>query len=310
MIFLIIGIVLGILIPIGYLVSIADVYDKYKSNEKRNVKVICIFIFVICIGLGYFASTVVIVPAGAVGVHDLFGQVTEREYNSGFNMKHPLAHVEIMNIKTQEYTMSNTWDEGAKAESDVIPTLSKEGLYLELDITILYRIQSSKADEIYKTVGTDYVNVIVRPQIRTAIRDVVARHEAKQVYGEERQTISLEIFDEMKNILEERGIILESVLLRNVKLPPELSKTIEQKLNAEQNIQKKEFEVEEAKQEANRKRVEAQGIADANDIISLSLTENYLRWYWIENLDTHESVIYVPVGEGDMPIFKDVDNTE
>jgi len=114
----------------------------------------------------------------------------------------------------------------------------------------------------------------------------------------------------METSLKQKGIILERVLLRHVQLPIQLTDAIEQKLTAEQNIQKKAFEVQEATQEAARKREEAQGIADANTIISTSLTENYLRWYWIENLDTHNSVLYVPVGSGGMPIFKEVGNIE
>ncbi len=191
--------------------------------------------------------------------------------------------------------MSYTQGEGAVYGYDTISALTKEGLNVDLDITILYRLTSSRASEIYKTIGENYVDVIVRPQVRTVIREVVANYEAKQIYSEDRAIITTQIFNELEAYLLERGIILEDVMLRHVQLPAQLTSAIEEKLTAEQNIEKRRFEVEIEKEEAERKRVEAQGIADAQTIIDESLTPAYLRWYWIENLNTHNSVIYVPV---------------
>ena len=239
--------------------------------------------------------SIAIVPAGSIGVHDLFGEVEAGELQAGLHFKHPLANINMMSIKTQEYTMSYAKGEGAKHDSDVISALTKEGLSVDLDITILYKMTPNEGDVIYKTIGMDYVSVIVRPQIRTGIREVVAGYEAKQIYSQDRAEISIKIFDFLEADLADRGIILEDVLLRHVQLPKQLTQAIEDKLTAEQNIEKKQFDVEVEKQEANRKRVEAQGIADAQTIIDESLTPEYLRWYWIENLDTHNSVIYVPI---------------
>jgi regulator of protease activity HflC (stomatin/prohibitin superfamily) len=275
--------------------------------KTKSMLMLMALIIVIGIILVVMMTAVTVVPAGHVGVHDLFGDVSKDEFQPGLRLKNPFAHVEMMSVKTQEYTMTYTKGEGAVHGSDVISALTKEGLTVNLDMTVLYRLRPDRANEVYKTIGPDYVNVIVRPQIRTAIRDVVAVYEAKQIYSADRQRVALEIFDEMKPVLEERGIILESVLLRHVQLPAELTNAIEQKLTAEQNIEKKAFEVQEAKQEANRKREEAQGIADANTIIANSLSNNYLRWYWINGLQTQESIYYVPVGSDGLPIMKIID---
>jgi len=271
---------------------------------ERAIPVLVLLVVGLFIGM----SSVVVVGAGEVGVVDMFGSVDDTELKSGIQLKNPFAGVKIMSIKTQEYTMSYTQGEGAKYGSDTISALTKEGLSVDLDITILYKLTPYEASDIYQEIGLDYVSIIVRPQIRTVIREVVANYEAKQIYSSDRAVMSDNIFMVLEPVLMERGIILESVLLRHVQLPQQLTNAIEQKLTAEQNIEKRQFEVEIEFQEAERKRVEAQGIADSNAIIADSLSENYLRWYWIDNLETHNSVIYVPVGEGGMPIFKNVDS--
>lgn len=276
-----------------------------KDRELRWGRLIGTIISLVILILLSMAS-IAIVPVGHVGVHDLFGVASEDEFQPGFHLKNPFASMNMMSVKTQEYTMSYVKGEGAKKSADVIQALTKEGLTVGLDITILYKLTPSEADVIYKTIGQSYVSVIVRPPIRTVIREVVARYEAKQIYSDERTQVSEDIFDNLTRVLEERGIILESVLLRHVQLPTELTKAIEAKLTAEQNIEKRRFEVQVEEEEANRKRIEAQGIADANEIIATSLSNEYLTWYWIENLDTHNSVIYVPVGPGGIPLFREI----
>ena len=291
MVWLIVGIAAAIVIPI-MLLFLSD-YEKLGTKEKKKLKAICFITSMFCLIGGIFASMAIIVPAGTVGVHDLLGNVAEAEYPAGFSFKNPFAHMEMMSIKTHEIK-----------ERSEVP--SKEGLLVILDVSVLFRIQPNHADEIYKKLGTEYWNVIIKPQLRSVIREVTASYEAKALYTTGRLNITTDIFNSLYPKLIDRGIILERVLLRDLGLPSKLIEAIELKLTAEQQIEQKEFEVARESQEAERKRVEARGIADANDIIALSLTENYLRWYWIENLDTHSSVIYVPVGSGGMPIFKEV----
>ncbi|WP_230741678.1 prohibitin family protein [Methanooceanicella nereidis] len=249
-------------------------------------------------------SPVVVVPAGSVGVHDLFGNVDANELYAGFHFKNPFADVKIMSIKTQAYTMSILEEEGTKTRSDTVNTLTKEGLSVDLDLTVLYRLDPEKADQVYKSVGTDYADVIVRPQIRSVIREVIARYEAKDIYSAERNRISGEIYDELNMKLNARGIIVEQVLLRNVKLPPSVQNSIEAKITAEQNVGRMSFVLQAEELEAKRKVVEAQGIADSNTIIRDSIDEKYLYWYWINSLN-NKSVIYVPTGSNGMPMFKE-----
>lgn len=252
------------------------------------------------------AMSVVVIDAGHVGVHSLFGVVDREEMQPGLHFVNPLAGVYSMSIKTQEYTMSIMDDEGQKKGSDTISALTSEGLTIDLDITVLYALNENKANSVYKNIGLNYVDIIVRPQIRTVIRDVVARYTTKDIYSTQRQAIALEIYEELTPFLTDKGILLEDVLLRNIKLPHQLTNAIEEKLTAEQRIEQKAFQVLEEAEEANRKRIEAQGIADAQEIIDESLTESYLTWYWIEKLQEHESVIYVPIGESGLPLFRDV----
>lgn len=269
------------------------------SFEATMVGVATITICVILV----LVTCITIVPAGHVGVVDVMGNVDDYELQPGFHFKNPLAGINDMSTKTQEYTMSYVKGEGAKHGSDVISALTKEGLSVDLDITILYKLTPDYASEIYKTIGRDYVDIIVRPQVRTVIREVVAKYEAKQLYSEERQAVALEIAEFLEPELIKRGIILERVLLRHIQLPNQLTKAIEDKLTAEQNIEKRQFEVQVEEQEKQRKIIEAEGIADANEIIAESLSDAYLTWYWLENLQSHESVVYVIDGDNGIPTF-------
>ena len=248
----------------------------------------------------------VIVPAGHVGIYNLFGQVDDNELNPGLHLKLPWAGIHSMSVKTQEYTMTNIQGEGAKDNADSIIALSKEGLKVDLDITILYSLNPQKANEVYKTIGENYVNIIVRPQVSSVIPEITAKFEAKSIYSKSRTQVAMEIQNKLREQLEPKGIRIESVLLREVKLPEKISQAIELKLAAEQQIEQKEFEVEREKMEAERRVVEADGIARANEIISNSLTTNYLNWYWIESLPNHQSVMYVPTGNNGMPMFKSI----
>lgn len=278
---------------------------KYKKGSLDEGLYFFITIIFLLIILGFMM--IKIIPAGHVGVYHLFGKVDETEMKPGFHLINPFAKVEKMSVKTQEYTMSGTPEEGQKVgTNDAISSLTKEGLTVDLDVTVWYKLEPNSASDIYKTVGLNYQDVIVRPKIRESIRSITAKYQAKSIYSEDREPLQQEIIDAISSSIEERGIIVESVLLRNVQLPPKVVNAIENKLEAEQESEKMQFVLEREKQESERKRVEAQGIADSNHIISDSLTEQYLRWYWIQNLDKHEDTIYVPVGNDGMPLFKGV----
>jgi len=285
--------------------------ERYVEPEIKIIKgiiwtILILFLIIILLFL-IFGGLIYTIPAGHVGVYDLFGNVRDNEIPTGLHIKIPFAHIEKMSMKTQEYTMSIIAEEGeVKGRSDTISALTKEGLSVDLDITVWYKLQPDKASDIYQTVGIDYREILVRPKIREAIRSVIAKYEAKTIYSEDRERVQIEIQEEVEKDLKDRGILIEKVLLRNIQLPEKVRTSIEEKLQSEQEAQRMEFVLQKEEKEAQRKRVEAQGIADANKIIANSLTDQYLQWYWIENLDKHSSVIYVPIGEDGMPMFKSI----
>jgi regulator of protease activity HflC (stomatin/prohibitin superfamily) len=174
-----------------------------------------------------------------------------------------------------------------------------------LDVSVLYRLDPGKATEIYKTVGPEYQSIVLLPQYRAAARGVTVAHEAKALYTSEREMLAQGIFDSLNNLVEGRGIIIERVLLRAITLPPTVSGAIEQKLKAEQEAERMKFILQKETQEAERKRIEAAGIRDAQEIIAESLSFQYLHYLWINTLNQNPNVIYVAT-EANMPLFRAV----
>ena len=252
-----------------------------------------------------FFSVYTIVPAGHVKVIDFWGNVYDNELNPGIHLKNPLANVVKFDTRIQEYTMSYIKQEGKVSGDDSINTLTKEGLNVGLDITVWYHLDGDFASDIYKSIGRDYEVKIIRPQIRTAIREIVAKYEAKDIYSGKREIIAVEIEDNLKKAVTAKGIIIEKVLLRNVKLPLSLEDAIQSKLAAEQEAEKMEFVLLKEMQEKDRKRIEAEGIKQAQEIIAQSLTENYLHWYWLQKLNENPNVVYVATEAG-LPLFREV----
>ncbi|MFH1447981.1 MAG: prohibitin family protein [Candidatus Micrarchaeota archaeon] len=271
-----------------------------------------LFAAVIVILLSVFQGAFIAsIPAGHVGVmYDSFaGGVQAAEWPEGLHIKMPWQSITMYSIRTQDYTMSIVQGEGDVENADSIDALTKEGLTVKLDMTVLYKVVPDKASDIHQTIGIEYRTVVIRPTIRTAIRDVAAKYDAKDIYSSNRQAIANEINGRLKAEFNEKGIILETVLLRNVILPQKVASAIEEKLEAEQQAQRMVFILDKETQEAERKKIEAGGIAAAQKIIDSTLTTQYLTRYWIENLDKHQDVIYVPVGENGMPIFKKVEDS-
>lgn len=246
------------------------------------------------LAIGIVFSAIRIVPAGYVGVVDFFGQVSPRALSSGINFVNPLAKVISLSIRTQE-------------DKETMEVPSKEGLNVALDLSVLYKLDPAKAVEVYKTIGSGYQEVILIPQYRAAARGVTVSHEAKALYTSERELLTQGIDDSLKNLIANRGVIIERVLLRAITLPTVVSGAIEQKLKAEQDAEKMKFILQKEQLEAERKRVEAGGIRDAQTIINQSLTAQYLHYLWINTLNLNPNVIYVAT-EANMPLFRSVDD--
>ncbi|MCK4686607.1 MAG: prohibitin family protein [Candidatus Lokiarchaeota archaeon] len=269
--------------------------------------VILVIITVIGIFTGGFLSPYTIIPAGETGVYVYFGNVDDKELKSGFHLKNPLASVKKMSIRTEEYTMSVAQGEGEKEGNDSIDALTKEGLTVKMDITVFYAMQEDKASDIYKTLGLNYEEKIIRTEIRSSIRAIAANYEAKDLYSEKRDEVEAQILISLKEQIEPRGITIENALLRNIILPNKLTNAISDKLEMEQQSQKMEFVLEKEKLEAERKAVEAEGIKKSQDIISESLTPAYVRWYSIEMMkdlagSENTTFLFVPTDNQGMPV--------
>lgn len=277
------------------------------SRELGGARKIAKIVMLVILGIWIISSLVVIVGAGETGVYTLFGKVKDQELSSGFHLINPLAKIQKMNIRTEQYTMSISQSEGQKVGNDAISALTKEGLEVNIDFTALYHLDEPKASDIYREVGLDYVDKIIRPEIRGIIRTIVSQYEAKELYSEKRQEASNKIFSDLKEKINPRGVILEEAVIRNVGLPASLAKAIQEKLASEQEAQKYDFVLDKEKKEAERKRIEAEGQRDAQKIIDESLSAEYLNYLYIKELKDRQGTIYVPVNPSSgMPLFKGI----
>lgn len=248
---------------------------------------------IIGLAAGIVFSAIRIVPAGYVGIVDFFGQVAPLPLNSGINFINPLAKVINLSIRTQE-------------DKETMTVPSKEGLNVALDVSVLYKLDPAKAVDVYKTIGPYYQDVILVPQYRAAARGVTVAHEAKALYTSEREMLAQAIHDSLNTLVGNRGVVIERILLRAINLPTTVSGAIEQKLKAEQEAERMKFVLQRETQEAERKRIEAGGIRDAQAIINQSLTSQYLHYLWINTLNENPNVIYVAT-EANMPLFRAID---
>lgn len=232
--------------------------------------------------LGLATACFVQIQPGEVGVPTLFGKVQNGLLTEGLNFINPLVEVNRFDIRTQNYTMSGVRDEGDKDGDDAIRVLTADGLEVVIDLSVLYRIMPEKAPEILRTLGHSLTDKIVRPVSRTKIRDNAVFYDAIALYSQKRDEFQQKIYDSIEKEFAARGLVLESILIRNITLPQSVKETIESKINAEQEAQKMKFVLEKERQEADRKRVEAQGIADYQRILTSTLTDKLLQYEQIK----------------------------
>jgi regulator of protease activity HflC (stomatin/prohibitin superfamily) len=264
--------ILGLIaLVLGFQLSRADNPIQKFGNPLRIAGVILLL-------LGASVSMFKVIDAGQVGVKTLFGKVENDVLYSGLNVINPLVEVTNFDTKTQNYTMSGIHDEGTKAGDDAIRVLSSDGLEVTIDLSVLFKVRATEAPRILKEIGNDYLDKIVRPISRTAIRDNAVYYEAVALYSTKRQEFQDKIFKTINESFAKRGLVLEQLLVRNITLPESVKKSIESKINAEQDAQKMTFVLQKERQEAERKRVEAQGIADYQRILSTGLSDKQLQY--------------------------------
>jgi regulator of protease activity HflC (stomatin/prohibitin superfamily) len=257
-------------------------------------------------------SSFVIIPAGHIGVQVLFGKVKPTALTEGIQLINPLVQVQEMSVRTETYTMSATSNEGQVRGDDSIQALSSDGLLMPLDITIAFRLVGSDAPRVYREIGPDYVEKIIRPASRTAVREAIAGFTAQEAYSTKREALPQKMHDllteRMKSLLEQRedfkgatGFSVDQIMLRKIQLPDKVKNAIEAKLEAAQQAEQMQFVLDKERQEAERKRIEAKGVSDFQTIVSQSINANLLQWKGIEateNLSRSQNAKIVLIGSG------------
>lgn len=296
-----------ILIVIGILLVVVGFNVKKTNSPASPYSGILKVVGIVIILAGAAVSSIVQVNPGEIGVQKLFGKVSNNTLESGLNFINPLVEVVVFDIRTQNYTMSAVQDEGSKSGDDAIRVLSADGLEVVIDLTVLYKVVPAEAPRILQEIGTDYINTIVRPICRTKIRDNAVYYDAVALYSTKRDEFQGRIFASIEKDFKARGLLLEQLLVRNITLPASVKTTIESKINAEQDAQKMIFVLQKEKQEAERKRVEAQGIADYQKILSTGLSDKQLQYEMIKAIATspNAKLIIMNGGKNSTPVILD-----
>jgi len=236
----------------------------FAAFRNRLLKIAAVVLLLIIL-----MASITSIPTGNVGVLTLFGRVTGDVLGEGIHLINPLKSVQKLSIQTQSVKESAN-------------TPSNEGLMLALDTSLLFRLDRTKAALVFQTIGENYAEKIVEPTLRAAIRASTSAHSANALYTNARELVQQQIQDELTAQLAPRGVIVEAVLLRDVQLPAMLKSSIEAKQQAEQDALRMSFILQKEKQEAERKRIEAQGIADFQKIVAQGISPQLLEWKGIE----------------------------
>jgi prohibitin 1 len=252
---------------ISILGIIAAVFVLLRTRDPKSRS--GALIALVILGILAFSQTIRVIPAGNVGVVNIFGKVNNKSLKSGIRPVVPFAEVILYSVKTQEV-------------KELMDVPSREGLSMKLDVSLLYHLDPEKAPDVYERVGVNYEEILIVPQFRSVTRGVTASFDAKALYTSAREELSRDIMKQLSELVASRGIVIESTPLRSITLPPGLSQTITEKLQAEQESQRMEFVLLKEKQEAERKRIEARGIADFQAIVTQGISDKLLQWKGIE----------------------------
>jgi regulator of protease activity HflC (stomatin/prohibitin superfamily) len=291
--------ILSVVIALVALFAWRAAARKVKQNNPSfsslvTVSVIAFMFFSVVAFVQFFTQ----IPAGHVGVVDFFGIVSEKTLPPGINVINPLARVHEFSVQTREH-------------KEAMEVLSREGLTIGLEISVLYRLNPDSAARVYQTIaGGDFETIVLIPQFRSISRSVTASFQASALYSTERERLGMAVQEELARIVASRGVIVETTPLRNVALPTQLTEAIEQKQRADQEAQRMEFILLKERQEADRKRIEAKGIADFQTIVAAGISEQLLRWKGIEATEKiaqspNTKVVIVGAGRDGLPIILD-----
>lgn len=244
----------------------------YGIQKQMNVGGFSRILFTILILVLLFfmgACSITKVDTGNVGVLTKFGRVTGDVLSEGIHLIDPLKSSNELSVRTQE-----------QKETAAVP--SSEGLIMTLEASLLFHLDKDRAADVYQKLGPDYRGKIVEPTMRSAMREATSSHGANALYTGEREQVAKEIEANLASQLSARGIVVEKVLLRDIQLPESLKRSIELKQASEQESLAMQFKLQKEKQEADRKRIEAQGIKDFQTIVAQGITPGLLEWKGIE----------------------------
>ncbi len=253
----------------------------------KDLKYLLLFLLVVSL------TSCAVIRQGEVGVKRTFGKYSDRPHTEGLKLFNPLTTTMVkVPVQTENLEVA-------------LSLPSKEGLNIGAEISILYSVIPKEAPDLLRSVGQDYERNVILPVFRSAVADVTSRFFAKDMHTGERGTIELAIQEQMTKLLKGRGVVIEAVLIKSIQLPRNLARAIEEKLQAEQQALRMEFVLQEAKREAERKRIEAEGIRDAQNIISQGLDQQVLQF---KSLETFLELAKSPntkiiISDGDMPVM-------
>ncbi|MBU0474975.1 MAG: prohibitin family protein [Bacteroidetes bacterium] len=282
--------IVAIIVAIGGLLGSINM----KKAGRKQEAFISLMVGLVAVAIAVF-NLFTVIPAGNVGVVDFLGNVSDNTLKAGVNLVNPMARIEKFSIKTQEI-------------KEVMSVPSKEGLSVQLEISLMYKLTPDKANEVYKRIGSNYREIILIPQFRSVVRGVTARYEAKALYTASREKLAGEIISDLNGLVGPRGITIEEAPLREIVLPPGLTRSIEEKLQAEQESQRMEFVLRKETQEAERKRIEAKGIKDFQTIVSEGINDQLLRWKGIEATEKlaasqNSKIVVIGAGKDGLPLI-------
>lgn len=256
---------------IATLVSVLVFFSSSRFVDNRVaqlvIKIVSGLIGLLA-ALATFSRLVIVIPAGNVGVEDFQGKVGDRTIPAGLHIVNPLSRIIEFSIR-----LNNIKEE--------ISATSKEGLALGIDVAVQYRIDPAQAASIYLKIGVNEQEIIIS-RFRSISREIIASYTAEEVYATKREEISLKLAEKLRSQLAPIGFIVDETLLRDVRIPETLQAAVQQRLKAEQENLQMKFILDKEKQEADRKRIAAQGSADAQKIIAQGLTPEVLKLREIE----------------------------
>ena len=271
--------------------------NKHNNNELKKYTPIFVIVGIVFLVILFWGRITKTIPAGHGGVlFRLFGGGVDvtRTYEEGFHFIAPWNTMYVYETRQQEI-------------SEEMSALSSNGLEIKIEFSAWYQPKWDELGELHGRIGTNYLTRIVVPAMRSAARSVVGRYTPEQIYSTKRDAIQEEIFVETKKLLDEQYVQLNQVLIRSVTLPPTIKSAIESKLKQEQEALEYEFKLEKAAQEAERQRVEAEGKAKANSIVSASINDKILRDKGIEATlklaESPNSKVVIIGGNDGMPII-------